>query len=162
MAGATAGQMPHIPNERATMAGPVRPLKHHNQVCFSAGKISWCVRSGQSLRLFLCAEGGPIVWQRAAVAIQRSSIPITSNVAARSRLRMRRSIAPLTLPCIRPARPLGFGWTGVEDECPAAMHGAGFAMPRRRRCYDQSQAARPPSRRILRRSESRRGLSATR
>ena len=162
MAGATSGRMPRIPYDRVTTAGPVRPLKHHDPVCFSAGRIWWCVQLGESFRLFLCAEGGPMVWQRAAVAIQRSSIPIISNVAARSRLRMRRSIAPLTLPCMSPARPLGFGWTGVEDECPAATHGAGFAMPRRRRCYDQSQAARPPSRCNLRRSERRRGLSATR
>ena len=49
-----------------------------------------------------------MVWQRAAVAIERSLAPIISNVAARSRLRMSRSILPLTLPCMGPARPLGF------------------------------------------------------
>ena len=109
LASATAGQMPYIPYDWATTASPAGPLKHHDQVCFSAGKISWCVQSGESFRLFLCAEGGPMVWRRAAVAIEHSLVPIISNVAARSRLRMRRSIAPLPLPCLSPARPLGFG-----------------------------------------------------
>ncbi len=70
-----------------------------------------------------------MAWQRAAVAIERSLAAIISNLAARSRLRMRRSVAPLTLPCMSPARPLGFEWTGVGDGCPAATCGADFAVP---------------------------------
>ena len=94
-----------------------------------------------------------MVWQRTAAAIERSLAPIISNVAARSRLRMSRSIAPLTLACMGPARPLGFKWAGVEDECPAATYGAAFAVPQRRGCYDQSQAGRPSSRSVVGRSE---------
>ena len=160
--GARAGRPPpHMPCGWAKTSRPVQPLKHHDRVCFSAGKVSWCARPSESLRLLPCSEGGTTVWQRAPIAIQRSSIPIISTVAARSRFWMRRSIAPLTLPCMSPARPSGFGWTGAGDECPTAKNGARFAMPRRRGCYDQSRAPGSPSRCILGRSERHRGLSAT-
>lgn len=128
--GAPAGRLPRIPYDRAATASRVRRLKHHDQACFSAGKVWWCAQSGESLRLLPRAKAGTMAWHRAAVVIGRSLVPIISTVAARSRLRMRRSIAPLTLPCTSPARPLGFGWTGVKDGCPAAC-GAVFAVPRR-------------------------------
>ena len=129
--GGPAGRLPRIPYDRAPTASRVRRLKHHDQACFSAGKVWWRAQSGESLRLLPRAEGGTMACQRAAFAIERSSVPIISTVAARSRLRMRRSIAPSTLPCMSPARPLGFESTGVKDRCPAATHGAGLAIPRR-------------------------------
>ena len=49
-----------------------------------------------------------MAWQRAAVAIERSLVPIISTLAA---------------------DPLGFGRAGVKDGCLAATHGASFATP---------------------------------
>ena len=100
------------------------------------------------------------VWQRAAVAIKRNSIPIISKVVARPRARMRRSITPLKLRCMNPAGQLGFGWPSIEDECLAAIDGASLATSRQRGGYHQSEAAHPPSLFIFGRSERYRGLSA--
>ena len=141
---------------------PARPLEHYNQVCFSAVEISWRALLGESLRLFPCAEGGTMVWQRAAVAIKRSSIPVTSKVAARSPVGAPGSITPWKLPCMSSARQSGLGWAGAEDECPAATQGASFATSQWRGCYDQSRVAGTPSRHMSGQSERLRGSSAMR
>lgn len=46
-----AGRLPRIPYDRTPKASRARPLKHHDQACFSAGKVWWCTQSGESLRL---------------------------------------------------------------------------------------------------------------
>ena len=116
---------------RGPTASRVRRLKHHDQVCSSATKVPWYARTRESLRLLPRAGGGAMALQRTAVTIERSLVPIISTVAARSGLRMRRTIALLALPCMSPARPLGFGWAGAKDGCPAAACGAVFAVPHR-------------------------------
>lgn len=45
--GAPAGRLPHIPYDRAATASRVRRLKHHDQACFSAGKVSWRGQMGR-------------------------------------------------------------------------------------------------------------------
>lgn len=44
---APAGRLPRIPYDRAATASRVRRLKHHDQACISAGKVSWRGQMGR-------------------------------------------------------------------------------------------------------------------